>query len=108
MRDSGGILTIALAPTDTKVAGQDTDPDIKPGPYVMLTVSDTGRGMNKTMLERIFDPYFTTKEHDVGTGLGLAVVRGVVRNYGGSVRVSSSPGRGTDFTVLLPVLTTPR
>ena len=64
--------------------------------------------MPPDVLDRIFDPYFTTKEHEVGTGLGLAVVRGVVRTYGGSVRVTSSPGQGTDLTVWLPVLTTPR
>ena len=107
MRDSGGTLTVTLASAEDagKLAG---DPNLKSGPYVQLTVSDTGRGMDEKMLERIFDPYFTTKEHQVGTGLGLAIVRGVVRTYGGSIRVSSLPGRGTDLTVLLPVLTTSR
>jgi signal transduction histidine kinase len=106
MRESGGTLTVSLAPAED--AGSfEGDPNLKSGPYVRLTVSDTGRGMDEKTLERIFDPYFTTKEHQVGTGLGLAIVRGVVRTYGGSVRVSSLPGRGTDLTVLLPVLTTP-
>ena len=104
MRASGGTLTVELTPAED--AGEhEEDPILKSGPYVRLTVSDTGRGMDEKMLERIFDPYFTTKQHDVGTGLGLAVVRGVVRSYGGSVRVTSSPGRGTDLSVLLPVLT---
>lgn len=107
MRESGGTLTVGLVPFAADANSEKRDPSLKPGPYVRLTVSDTGRGMDEKMLERIFDPYFTTKEHDVGTGLGLAVVRGVVRTYGGSVRVSSSPGSGTDLSVLLPVLTTP-
>lgn len=107
MRESGGTLTVTLAPAEDagKLAG---DPNLKSGPYVRLTVSDTGRGMDEKMLDRIFDPYFTTQEHQEGTGLGLAIVRGVVRTYGGSIRVSSIPGRGTDLTVLLPVLTTSR
>ena len=104
MRESGGTLTVELAPAE-EAGGDGEDPHLKSGPYVRLTVSDTGRGMDAEMLERIFDPYFTTRPHEVGTGLGLAVVRGVVRTFGGSVRVSSLPGRGTDFTVLLPVLT---
>lgn|GEM_PF-2929143 len=106
MRESGGTMTVELAPADD-VDRDKKDPNLKSGPYIRLTVGDTGRGMDQEMLERIFDPYFTTKEHEVGTGLGLAIVRGVVRSYGGSVRVSSFPGRGTDLTVLLPVLTTP-
>jgi PAS domain S-box-containing protein len=105
MRESGGTLTVELAPAED-AGGERADPNLKPGPYVRLTVSDTGRGMDEKMLERIFDPYFSTKQHEVGTGLGLAVVRGVVRTYGGSVQVASLPGRGTDLTVLLPVLTT--
>jgi signal transduction histidine kinase len=107
MRESGGTLTVTLAPAEDagKLAG---DPNLKSGPYVRLTVSDTGRGMDEKMLDRIFDPYFTTQEHREGTGLGLAIVRGVVRSYGGSIKASSIPGRGTDLTVLLPVLTTSR
>lgn len=104
MRESGGTLTVELSHS-ADAGGHEDDPHLKSGPYVRLTVSDTGRGMDEKTLERIFDPYFTTKEHEVGTGLGLAVVRGVVRTYGGSVRVSSFPGRGTEFGVLLPVLT---
>ena len=105
MRETGGTLSVELAPAeDTDLSA--ADPDLKPGPHVRLTVSDTGRGMDEKMLERIFDPYFTTKEHEIGTGLGLAIVRAVVRTYGGSIKVSSIPERGTDLTVLLPVLTT--
>ena len=107
MRATGGTLTVELAPVEN-AGDQEDDPILKSGPYVRLTVSDTGRGMDEKMLERIFDPYFTTRQHEVGTGLGLAVVRGVVRTCGGSVRVTSSPGRGTDLSVLLPVLTSHR
>jgi len=107
MREAGGVLSVGLDFLPVEDCERGPYDELKPGPCVRLTVGDTGGGMTDTVLERIFDPYFTTKEHDIGTGLGLAVVRGIVQKCGGAIRVSSTPGQGTRFTVLLPaVLTT--
>ena len=79
--------------------------DLKPGSYAVLTVKDTGDGIPPEVLDRIFDPYFTTKERGKGTGLGLSVVRGIVKNSKGNIRVDSRRGEGTCVTVYLPVMT---
>jgi CheY-like chemotaxis protein len=100
--ESGGTLTVLLEPIELDQNAAATYPELEAGSYFQLTVRDTGRGMDKETLNRIFDPYFTTKEKELGTGLGLAVVRGIVRKYGGSIGVRSKIGRGTVFTVLLP------
>ena len=78
-------------------------PDLKHGEYVLLSISDTGVGMDEEVLVKIFDPFFTTKEKDKGTGMGLAVVHGIVTSINGAITVSSEPGKGTEFHVYLPI-----
>jgi len=80
--------------------------DLVPEAYVRLTVSDTGHGIGPEVMDRIYDPYFTTKQVGEGTGLGLSVVHGIVRACGGIIRVESEPGKGTTFEVLLPTVET--
>lgn len=101
MRDKGGVLEIALAniDLDPSSAGQYS---VESGPYLRLSVSDTGHGMEEAVRRRIFEPYFTTKGPREGSGLGLAVVYGIVKNLSGGIAVSSEPGKGTTFHVLLP------
>jgi PAS domain S-box-containing protein len=100
----GGRLTLAartahVAPGDVaSVVG----PDALPGAYVVLTASDTGTGMSEATQARIFEPFFTTRASGEGTGLGLAVVFGIVRQAHGAIRVESAPGRGATFTVFWP------
>lgn len=83
-----------------------TPSDLSPGPYIRLTVSDTGHGMDQDVLDRIYDPHFTTQKKGRGTGLGLAVVHGIVSSYGGAIAVESKPGKGSTFTVFLPRIET--
>lgn len=79
--------------------------DLPPGAYVRMQVSDTGLGMDQRTMSKIFDPFFTTKPVGCGTGLGLAMVYGIIRNHSGTISVVSEPGYGTTFTVLLPATT---
>jgi PAS domain S-box-containing protein len=102
MEKDGGVLQIKLA--NAALTEEDTrfDPEVEPGDFVKLTVSDTGHGMEPSVLQRIFDPYFTTKERGKGTGLGLAVVHGIVKSHGGMIKVDSEVGKGATFTIFLP------
>ncbi|MBN2126732.1 MAG: PAS domain S-box protein [Deltaproteobacteria bacterium] len=102
MRETGGILEVGVVDVDVDTEEAKRHSELDPGPYVRLTVSDTGHGMDGNILERIFDPYFTTKTLREGTGLGLAVVHGIVKSYGGMITVQSSPGEGAAFQILLP------
>lgn len=95
--DSPGTVTIRLF--SLEIGEEDIVPE---GRYVCLSVSDDGEGMDPSFLERVFDPYFTTKAEGRGTGLGLAMVHSIVSAQGGKVDVSSEPGRGSTFTVYLP------
>jgi PAS domain S-box-containing protein len=107
MRETGGMLEIGLADTDLEGGDIAGFPDLAPGPYLMLSVKDTGHGMDRPTMERIFDPFFTTKRKSEGTGLGLSVIHGIVRNHGGAITVASEPGRGATFTVYLPRIECP-
>ncbi|MDE2183591.1 MAG: CHASE3 domain-containing protein [Alphaproteobacteria bacterium] len=98
----GGRLTIATAGADLDESYRRQFGDIRPGPYALLRVSDTGCGIAPDLLERIFEPFFTTKKEGQGSGLGLAMVHGFVKQSGGHVEVNSTPGRGTTVTIYLP------
>jgi CheY-like chemotaxis protein len=89
--------------TPLRIEPWDVGLGMEPGNYVKLEVGDTGHGMDRDTLEKIFDPYFTTKKKGEGTGLGLSIVQSIVRKYGGRISVYSEPGRGTTFHVYLPV-----
>ncbi|MFC1742914.1 response regulator [Candidatus Riflebacteria bacterium] len=105
MREKGGILGITLT-TVNFTAGDAIVTALKlaPGSYIRLEVSDTGPGMDRAIRERIFEPYFTTREKDKGTGLGLAVVLGIVKSHAGEITVYSQLGKGTTFNVYFPKL----
>ena len=98
-----GTISIRLRET-TLDAGETTENFPKPGKYALLSVSDTGHGIEPGILNRIFDPYFTTKEKGKGTGLGLAVAYGIVKQHLGDIRVESEIGKGATFHVYLPLM----
>ena len=102
MRTEGGILTVHLSDVEADSSFVLRYPGLKPGSFLRLTVKDTGHGMDAAVMERIFDPYFTTKSPGEGTGLGLAVVHAIVKSHNGAIAVNSERGKGTTFQVFLP------
>jgi PAS domain S-box-containing protein len=103
MSENGGELSVSLI--QVNLPDETSGPmDLPPGPYLKLTVSDTGCGMTPEVRSRIFEPYYTTKGIDKGTGLGLAMVYGIVESHGGLITVESTPGKGSRFHIYLPVI----
>lgn len=102
MKETGGALSISLKTTNITEGGKETEFGLKPGSYLLLTVKDTGHGMDETIQERIFEPYFTTKKEGEGTGLGLSVINGIIKKHHGYINVFSEPGKGSTFRIFLP------
>ena len=102
MRESGGVLSISLEEVTIGPDENLMEDSFKPGPYLLLEISDTGKGISPEILTKIFEPYFTTKEVNEGTGLGLSVVHGIVKSHHGHITVYSEVGKGTTFKVYLP------
>ena len=103
MEHEKGVLTVELRRRHLE-AGDIPEQGVKPGSFVVLSVRDTGSGMDQRTLHRVFDPYYTTKEVGKGSGLGLAVLHGIIRDYHGMIRVESVPGTGTVVQVFIPSL----
>lgn len=102
LRETKGEIKVSLISEEIKI---DAPYGLVPGRYLKLIVSDTGIGIDSAIVGRIFDPFFTTKQPGEGTGMGLSVVYSIVKNYGGAVTVQSEVGKGTEFSVYLPLLT---
>ena len=105
MDETGGILEVNLVEVSIDDEAISHGLDIPAGPYVKLVIRDTGKGMPPEIKDRIFEPYFTTKELGRGTGLGLSVIHGIVKNHKGTVTCTSAPDAGTTFEVYLPRIT---
>jgi PAS domain S-box-containing protein len=104
MRETGGILEVSFDTVQLDTAFTSRYPGASPGPFLRLTVTDTGHGMSPKTMERIFDPYFTTKPQGEGTGLGLAVLHGIVKGCGGIITIDSEPSKGSTFHVFFPAV----
>jgi len=104
MKEKGGVLDVRLDEVSIEDEQDFEDMRLEPGKYVRLTVADTGQGIPKQIMDRIFDPFFTTKKREEGTGMGLSVVHGIVKETGGAISVYSESNKGTVFHVLLPKL----
>jgi PAS domain S-box-containing protein len=104
MREGGGTLDIVLSNINILKNDSGNNPRLDPGEYLMLSVSDTGTGISPEIVDKIFDPYFTTKSPGEGTGLGLAIIHGIVKSFNGAVTVKSETGKGTTFNVYIPLM----
>jgi PAS domain S-box-containing protein len=104
MEEKGGVLSLGVMERNMGNETNDPYPDLIPGRYVQLTVCDNGTGIDPKNMDRIFDPYFTTKEPGKGTGMGLAVVHGIVKNHDGVISIDSEPGKGTSVKILFPAI----
>jgi len=102
MAGEDGILEVSLTEEYLDAEAAEKQADLRPGPYLKVTVKDTGHGMEKRVTDRVFDPFFTTKGPGEGTGMGLAVAHGIVKRHQGAISVLSESGIGTVFSVLLP------
>ena len=103
MEDEGGLLEVSMGDVRFDKFKSIRGQNLKPGDYIKLSVSDTGKGIPSEVVDLIFEPYFTTKTPGEGTGLGLALVHSIVESYGGKVEVKSESGKGTSFTIYIPI-----
>jgi CheY-like chemotaxis protein len=104
MEEKGGTLTIGLEEIDLTGGALLESLELGPGHYLCYSVVDTGVGIDSQVMDKIFDPYFTTKAQGKGTGLGLAVIKGIVQSHRGGIHVESEPGKGSRFRIFLPVI----
>jgi len=104
MEETGGILEITVGNESLTEGSAIKYPDLTAGEYIILTVSDTGPGITPEIIDRIFDPYYTTKDVGKSSGMGLAVVLGIVKSHGGAITVDSQIGKGAIFTILFPMV----
>jgi CheY-like chemotaxis protein len=104
MEETGGILEITVEEVTLEEDSVLNFHDLATGEYLNVTINDTGPGIDHEIIDRIFDPYFTTKEFGKGSGMGLAVVHGIVKNHNGAITVDSQLGKGCSFTILFPVV----
>jgi signal transduction histidine kinase len=102
MPDIGGVLRVELLNEIVEDSFVRPHPSLEPGNYAKLVVNDNGTGMDEKTLERVFEPYYTTKPIGKGTGIGLAVVHGIIKRHKGFIDVHSQLGRGTTFTLFFP------
>ncbi len=104
VEETGGQISVTLRESELTDDDYSTNSHLAPGLYAVLSISDTGCGIDPNVINNVFDPYYTTKTHGRGTGLGLAMVYGIVKEFNGDIKVRSALGKGSTFTVILPVM----
>ncbi len=102
--EEGGVIDVSMEMVDLDADITQLHPHLNEGAHVRISVSDTGHGIDKATIDKIFEPFYTTKPQGKGTGLGLSVVHGIIANHGGAISVHSEPGKGTVFRIFLPVM----